>query len=229
MNPKKLLIVLMTGAMCVLIYVRGGADFYSLLATRPSPRTSIEAIATTTIVTGSPQNPSTSTVSTTTSGTQQCHDAPHVPDLAGHFSAARRNSEHVFDYYCHVLVGANPKTFMALDFFFGKDDRGVWMLANPSDEWDNFTPRIRGADPETFTLLRHAGRTSIYDEGYSDAYSKDVNHVYYFGQIVIGADPQSFVVDDAAPKESPTATKWDVFDARDKNGRFYRGVLVTPE
>lgn len=160
---------------------------------------------------------------------QRCLVAPHVVDLAGHFSAARSDSEYVFDYYCNVLDGAQSKTFIALDFYFGKDASGVWMLVNPSDEWDNFQPRIVGADPRTFSLLPHSGGASIYDEGYSRIYSKDANHVYYLGQIVPEADAQSFVVDDVIPKETPTSTKWDNFDAQDRGGRFYRGVSVTRE
>ena len=144
-----------------------------------------------------------------------CQSASPVVDLQGHASAAKKSAIHVYDAYCDILAGANPGTFVALDFYYGRDANGVWILDNPSEEGSLISVQIVGADPATFTLIPGPA-----NEGFSDFYTKDKNHVYDLGQTVGVADPETFAID--IPPQVTTCQ----FDAHDDYLKFYRGQIV---
>ena len=151
-----------------------------------------------------------------------CQSAVPIVDMLGHPSGAIKSSAHVYNYSCDLFAGANPNTFTALSYFYGKDEHGVWILASPWDEW-SYKAQIKGADPETFTLIPDArvSGTSYY-EGFSTNYTKDKNNVYFLGDIVHFADPETFTLDD------PPAVASCMFDAHDAHLKFYQGQMIPP-
>jgi len=125
-----------------------------------------------------------------------CQSGSVVTDLEENPSGARKSSTHVYDAYCDLLVEANPATFVALDYWYGKDSNGVWLLDSPLDE-PLITQTIIGADPTSFILIPDESgyANSMYpNENFSAVYTKDKNHVYYIGDVVNGVDPVSFTL-----------------------------------
>lgn len=149
-----------------------------------------------------------------------CSSANSITDLEGKKSAAKTDIEYVYDSNCNVLPGADPKSFIALDYYYGKDIRGVWILENPSENGEVKSIQIVGADPASFTLIPVDNRAPSDDEGFSKEYTMDKNHVYSFGQLIDGADPASFAVD------SPPRVTSCTFDSHDSHLQFYRGAIV---
>src|ERR1700681_3986880 len=90
----------------------------------------------------------------------------------------------------YTLYGADPKTFVALDQFYATDSKGVWFIADPSEEGAPNSYQIVGADAATFTLIPDIFfPPHSVEEGFSEFYTKDKNHVYWLGQVVPDADP----------------------------------------
>jgi hypothetical protein len=81
-----------------------------------------------------------------------CKSAKPVIDLEGNPSAASESATHVYDPFCFVLPGADPKTFVALDYYYGKDTNGVWSLdaTGATDDGELASERLIGADPDPY-------------------------------------------------------------------------------
>ncbi|HWP61121.1 MAG TPA: DKNYY domain-containing protein [Candidatus Paceibacterota bacterium] len=178
------------------------------------------------------------TAPTTASG---CPPATVIADAKGNPSDAKTdgNTVYVVDpvgFYgphfdaCGTLVGADAKTFVALDRYYGKDATSVWVIGNPTDEGSPPVARIAGADPATFTLISDPQYND--PEGFNTMYTKDKNHVYIYGQTIAGADAPTFVVVDPpqaycqndSSHGDPNLTCH--FDARDKYHSYFRGAVV---
>lgn len=134
-----------------------------------------------------------------------CASGTPIIDLQGNPTLATKTLTHVYAHpmdggpnpnnECgtYTLYGADPKTFVALDQFYGKDQNGVWFIADPSEEGSPYSYQILGADPATFTLIPDTRfpRNSI-EEGFSEFYTTDKTHVFWLGQVLAGADPATF-------------------------------------
>jgi hypothetical protein len=132
------------------------------------------------------------------------------------------DGKRVYDPSCLIYPGADPKTFLALSYYYKKDSTHVWVDSDVTGN-DMIAPMlIAGADPATFSLIPDTGVRS--DHGYSKEYTKDKDHVYLSGlEIVAGADPATFAVND--PPGAPWCQPYDAYDAH----HFYRGAeIVTP-
>jgi DKNYY family len=161
---------------------------------------------------------------------------PPVIDVEGNQSLAVKDATHVYGlqvdeeaYY--LLPGADPNTFIAIDYEYGKDSTHVWLLGGSgADDEGGLTPgQIIGADPATFAPLPdwYGGYES---EGFSNLYAKDKNHVYVDGTVIDGADPATFTVDDAPATTTvvgPTGTSTCLIDAQDKNNTYWQGTAQT--
>lgn len=73
----------------------------------------------------------------------------------------------------------DPASCKIHTFHWLSDKNGVFYIRHPKN-FNGF--KVDGADPETF-------------EAIDDVYGKDKNHVYKFGRIVEGADPNSGIPD----------------------------------
>ena len=129
-----------------------------------------------------------------------CEAAVPVIDVEGNQSAARKSATHVYDGFCNSLVGATPSSFVALDYWYGKDSTEVWLLSSPEDGTSYSAQIVAGADPATFTLIPDSSSGQFPNEQFSADYTKDKNHVYLDGLVVSGADPVIFTI---PPAPSP--------------------------
>lgn len=123
-----------------------------------------------------------------------CQSGKPVIDLEGNPSAAIESATNVYDAYCNLLIGATPSTFVALNYWYGKDSSTVWILQSPVDEPQSEAQAIEGADPATFTLIPNDNldNSAMYpNEDFSLSYTKDKQHVYLNG-FKTGLDPASF-------------------------------------
>jgi hypothetical protein len=165
-----------------------------------------------------------------------CQYGRPLTDLQGNQTFAAMTVTHVYAHpmdsgpipnnECgtYTLVGADPKTFLALDQFYGKDANGVWFIADPSEEGSPKSYQIFGADPATFALIPDSffPRNSL-EEGFSEFYTKDKHHVYWLGQVVVGADPATFAINDPYG-----GTSCQFYDAHDGTRLYYKGTQFTP-
>jgi hypothetical protein len=159
----------------------------------------------------------------------ECQSAAPLIDQEGNVSAARKDAQHVFNGECGILAGATPSTFVALDYYYGKDATGIWLLANPSEDGgEPISWQIIGADPSSFALLPDPENepnptfdiTGPSFEGFSWTYTKDKKHVYNLGQLVPQADPTTFVVVDP-----PESNQYNI-DAHDNTFTYFDGKVV---
>ena len=97
------------------------------------------------------------------------------------------------------------------DFFspYDKDATHVWYFDGSADGWP--IDQISGADPTSFTKV---GMIGSDEQGY-DFYAKDKNHVYYDENLLLSADPATFIL-----KVTNNS------DAQDKNHTYFKGVIV---
>jgi DKNYY family len=208
------------GGVLIGIAIGAGIFFVYYWIFHPSQKESDEKFsaqqsATTTAATAPGSGPTSSTRS------QDCQSAAPVIDLLGNPSAATKDTVHVYGQYCYALANANPNTFIALDYYYGKDANGVWLLADPTPYGVLIPAQIVGADPATFTLIPDRNYNSGFPvEALSGIYTKDKNHVYVYGAIMAGADPDAFMIDDP-----PTITACE-FDANESYLKYYRGQMV---
>ena len=177
-----------------------------------------------------------------TSQQPDCGLGTPIIDLQGDATVATKTTTHVYTELSdnggpssnnpcggYTLVGADPQTFVALDQFYGKDATGVWFIQNPwsGSEGGTDVYQIGEADAATFTLIPDSFRAGPWPhdpyEGFSPWYTKDKNHVYFYDQVVVGADPATFAVDDP-----PAGTSCDFYDAHDALHYYYRGGLRPP-
>jgi len=156
-----------------------------------------------------------------------CRSGKPVIDIEGNPSAASESATHVYDPFCFVLPEADPKTFVALDYYYGKDANGVWILdaTGATDDGQLASEQLIGADPATFTLipdLEDVGNNNGYEnEAFSVMYTKDSKHVYYYDTPVLGADPSTFTIHDP-----PLRLGSCFYDANDASNKYYYGRLV---
>jgi hypothetical protein len=131
------------------------------------------------------------------------------------------DNKRVYDPSCLIYVGADPKTFVALSYYYKKDATHVWVDADVTGNNMMEPTLIADADPTTFSLIPDAGIRG--DHGYSRQYTKDRYRVYQFGlESIAGADPATFTVNDASTYECPP---YDAYDVR----HFYLGgEIVSP-
>jgi len=130
------------------------------------------------------------------------------------------DGKRVYDPSCLIYAGADPQTFVALSYYYKKDGTHVWVDADVTGNNMMAPTLIIDADPATFNLIPDTGIGG--DHGYSRQYTKDRYHVYQFGlEIVVGADPDSFTVNDPPTYECPP---YDAYDAH----HFYRGGEIVP-
>jgi len=189
--------------------------------------------------------PAQTFVATSTEGAflAKCPSATPVVDGKGNSSGARESTGHVwvdpYQYWqpaknndflqindCGAEIDADPATFIALDQYYSKDAKHVWIIQNPSEEGALRSALISGADPSTFTLIPdpHSGDP----EGVSDKYTKDMNHVYAYGQLINGAEVKTFTIDDPLATTSMKTYSFPcLVDAHDAHNKYYRGAVVS--
>lgn len=154
-----------------------------------------------------------------------CKFGTAVRDDQGHETGATMTATHVYahvwdgmtsDNECgsYTLPGADPKTFHALDQFYAADKNTVWFIDTPTNAGGPDTYQIVGADPSTFTLIY-----SPYLGEFSDMYTKDKYHVFYFGEIVPAADPSSFEL----VTRPISSSACPFVEAKDASDSYYRG------
>jgi hypothetical protein len=127
-----------------------------------------------------------------------------------------------------VLKGANRDTFVRLAFAYAKDDKDVWVESyrisradpatfEPIDHWYSKDAKhvyggsiaLPNADPVTFRVLcREPGSNTAADR----------LHVYFTRDLIVGADPASYEVDEDDPKKG-----------RDRSGMYVRGQRLRSE
>lgn len=131
---------------------------------------------------GGESQPPTATTPFTQATSTNNVQTPTVPCDTNPYHVCTKDATHVYAEGV-LLVGADPKTFVVLGDYYGKDDRHVYWITH-GEEGPN-PHEIDGADPQTFATL---------PEG--DAVAKDKNHVYWMGALfpVPDADPATFVL-----------------------------------
>ena len=100
-----------------------------------------------------------------------------------------------------IIPGADPQSFVViangLNDGYAKDSYSVWHFA----VLGSGPKKIPGADPATFVVL-------------DDLYSKDKNNVYKSGEIVSGADPNTFAISyDVNTSEFDPHDQYEHYDA----------------
>lgn len=99
-------------------------------------------------------------------------------DLRSHFA---KDKNHVYDsYFGTLLAGADPNSFVVLNYAYAKDKNNVYTL-QPGVVNDASTVVLSGADPATFQVL-------------SSYFAKDAASVYGGGSKIDNADAQTFIV-----------------------------------
>ncbi|TXI92372.1 MAG: hypothetical protein E6Q34_06565 [Burkholderiaceae bacterium] len=76
----------------------------------------------------------------------------------------------------NLIEGADPETFEWVTGVYAKDKNHVYHLIWPTENGEDAATYVRVLDPTTR----------------SDNWTKDKNHAYYNGRIVVGADPSTF-------------------------------------
>jgi hypothetical protein len=120
-------------------------------------------------------------------------------------------------WYGNLLKGIEPNSFKTFsypggvsDLYF--EDRNTMYVMNPDTNpniGSLFSP-IADANPNTFAVLGEIGGVET-----EETYARDSVHVYAMGNIVQGADPDSFKLVGGSG-----------FDAQDKNHEYYFGQIV---
>jgi hypothetical protein len=233
MNIQNIIItvglVLVFIAVSITVYVRQSAtvpqNIQTLAVSQASTNTkAATTVASTASTTATGMQSNSDQVSVINPGTREpipadqlvdCRAATPIINLEGNQSVASKSATHVYDSSCDLFVGANPKTFVALDLSYAKDGDGVWYYGAAAGNTLLPPTKIEGADPATFTPI--ADLHAFW--GFS-SYAKDKNHVYIYANIVGGADPATFTIDDP-PKE--TTVFGCVFDAHDANNLYRFG------
>ncbi|MDO8604267.1 MAG: DKNYY domain-containing protein [bacterium] len=129
-----------------------------------------------------------------------------------------------------VVNNADPATFKYLSGGYLKDKNSVWKSVY-SDEGGavGSMPLIKNADSETFQFVKYS-------------YARDKNFAYYYGEVIPGAIPSSFVaLEQVYSKDSNSAfylkdkinnvdaASFEVVDSmysKDKNSVYHRGVKL---
>jgi len=158
----------------------------------------------------------TATSIATTSDSQSnadCESGTPVVDQEGNPTIVRKSATHVYNSSCDIFAGANPETFVELNYFYGKDGNSVWFDGVVGSNTALPPTKIDGADPATFTLILDSNGPG----GFSSEYTKDKNHVYVYGQLIQGADPATFTIYNP-PRQSPCE-----YDAQDDTGLYLFG------
>jgi DKNYY family len=144
----------------------------------------------------------------------------------------------------NVTIQTNPSEFFvsAIDPDFGKDDDNVYYdgftvpAANPttfvvlSPRYDGLTDGAYGKDNErvyyessgssgTVAPIQEADSATFASLGYG--YAKDEKGVYLFGNIILGADPNTFLV--LGPSDAPEGSLSGDTYAKDKNQIYLDG------
>lgn len=129
-----------------------------------------------------------------------------------------------------IVNNADPATFRYLGGGYLKDKNSVWKPSY-SDEGGSTgsLPLIKNADSDTFQFVKYS-------------YARDKNFAYYYGEVIPGAIPSSFVVlEQGYSKDSNSAfylkekinnadvASFEVVDSmysKDKNSVYYRGIKL---
>jgi hypothetical protein len=152
-----------------------------------------------------------------------------IIDEEGDPSNASKDATHVYgtddEAGCDILEGAQPSTFIALNANYGEDKNGVWVMGG-STSGDTELPRVGkivGADIATFSLIPDPDGF----EGYSSEYTKDKEHVYADGIILIEADPVTFVASEIEKTfKDASSSETCLTDGHDANSYYMFGELV---
>jgi hypothetical protein len=110
------------------------------------------------------------------------------------------------DYPIEV-IGADPKTFIPFDSVAGGTDRQFVYYGSPPKDFNV----INGADPKSIKVLNP--KRGCWNCG--NCYFKDKKAVYYGCKKIIGADSKTFKL-----------LNQHNFDAEDKNGKYFEGLIV---
>jgi hypothetical protein len=107
-----------------------------------------------------------------------------------------------------------------LDYYYGKDAGGAWLLADPSGLGGLVPTKIAGVDTATFAMISDPKAFCGTSEPFSCMYTKDKNHVYAYGQAIDEADPIEFAIDD--PPKVTTCQ----YDANESYQKYYLGSAI---
>ena len=130
-------------------------------------------------------------------------DATTFQGLGGESGEFTKDARRVY-FHGEVLEGCDAGTFQLLGYRYAKDQRNAFFLYESAS-----APLVLpGSDARTFQVI---GPSS---GGFG--YAKDARQVYYAANVVVGADPATFVVDSVDPE-----------NALDKNGKYRQGNMVS--
>lgn len=128
-----------------------------------------------------------------------------------------KDGEHVyFDNY--PILTADPSTFVYMGGNYAKDKNRAYVFGrNFANVSAASVTSILGVDIATFSYMPNT----------SDAeYAKDKSHIYWGGQLMIGADPITFTIVQIAGYQRNSCGTNCRYDAQDKNHTYWQGQVV---
>lgn len=116
--------------------------------------------------------------------------------------AYAKDKNYVYDYNFNIVDGADSATFKMLNAGWYEDQNHIYFLKK------RVFQVFQGADSKTFSIMKAACLEGCQCYDY---YAKDKSQVYYDGQVIVGADPATFMI----------LGNGDL--AKDKNGIYSNG------
>jgi len=131
---------------------------------------------------------------------------PHVKTLEVLSPLYSKDKNNVY-YVCKVIKDADPTTFQILSGAYTKDKNNIFVNGKRLENIDGdtfeylnygytkdkysvyFNDEKLSADVLTFKLL-----TKYHEKKGTSVYGKDKNNIFYYGKIVLGANPTNFQI-----------------------------------
>ncbi len=164
-----------------------------------------------------------------------------------------KDKDHVYDTYLGTVIKkADAESFVALNYWYGKDKQAVYSMTQ-SDTYDSGHFPIKGADPATFEVLADPAycrgdcmfdaqdknhrylrgaivqtetsfSAAIFDDqNNTTGYAKDAAYVYFNNKIVPSANLKTFVI----IGKSGSAFNFGHMYAKDKKYVYLDGVVLS--